>query len=145
MKKFVLLTISLLFFLRAYAQESKEEIFRILDEQSSCWNKGDFDCFMEAYWNSEELMFIGVSGITYGWEKTFDNYKKNYPNKEARGILSFDILKAQEVTPDVYFVVGKWDLERVKKEGSTGTFTLVWKKISGNWKIISDHSAADLP
>jgi hypothetical protein len=37
-------------------------------------------------------MFIGKSGITYGWQKTLDNYKKGYPDKEAMGKLHFTLL-----------------------------------------------------
>ena len=35
---------------------------------------------MKGYWNNDSLMFIGRNGVTYGYQNTLMNYKKNYPN-----------------------------------------------------------------
>ena len=120
---------------------SEEIILQKLRLQTECWNAGDLACFMEGYWKSDELMFVGEN-ITYGWQDTFERYKKSYPDAESRGILKFDILKLSEVTEDVYFVVGKFHLTRSIGDAS-GTFTLVWRKIEGDWLIVSDHTTAD--
>ena len=69
--------------------------------------------FMAGYWQSEELTFIGSSGIKKGWQTTLDNYKKSYPNKSAMGILKFDLLEVK-VNGDSAFVLGKWKLTREK-------------------------------
>jgi hypothetical protein len=35
------------------------------------WNRGDLSKrFMDTYWKSDSLMFIGKSGVTYGWQNT---------------------------------------------------------------------------
>ena len=71
------------------AQEGDELAIReVLEYQQNCWNEGDLDCFMEGYWKSDNLVFIGSKGLTYGWQKTLDNYKKSYPTKEAMGKLN---------------------------------------------------------
>jgi hypothetical protein len=41
------------------ASEDQAAIYSIMDQQVACWNKGDLDCFMEGYWQSDSLMFIG--------------------------------------------------------------------------------------
>jgi len=46
---------------------------------------------MKAYWKSEELQFGGANGITKGWQKTLNNYKRGYPNKATMGKLTFQI------------------------------------------------------
>ncbi|MEI9957600.1 MAG: hypothetical protein WDM90_15185 [Ferruginibacter sp.] len=58
--------------------QSKDEsaIRKSLAIQSTAWNKGDLETFMSTYWKSDSLMFIGKSGVTYGWQKTLENYKK---------------------------------------------------------------------
>lgn len=116
-------------------------ILKKLEVQTQCWDAGDLECFMEGYWKSEELMFVG-SKITYGWQETLERYKTSYPNAASRGKLKFDILKTSRVSDAVYFVVGKYHLTR-KIGDASGTFTLIWKKIDGDWFIVADHTSAD--
>lgn len=112
----------------------------ILDKQTSCWNKGDLECFMNGYWKSDQLMFIGSKGLTYGWQTTLENYKKGYPDRESMGILLFTILELKPISPDAYFCVGKWHLTRTNGK-LEGHFTLLWRKIDGEWVIVADHSS----
>ncbi len=119
-----------------------EKIKKLMTVQSECWNKGDIDCFMETYWKSEELQFIGSRGPTYGWQNTLDNYKKSYPNKDAMGQLTFDIINMDKRSKKVISVVGKWHLKRKADLGDLeGHFLLILKKMKGNWVIVADHSS----
>jgi len=120
--------------------KAEEKIRTVLAEQQECWNKGDIDCFMEGYWNSDSLRFIGKSGINYGWQATLDNYKKSYPDKAAMGKLEFDILNVELVGTENCLVTGKWKLIREADEPN-GLFTLIWKRFGDEWKIIYDHSS----
>lgn len=123
------------------AQSADESIVRqILDRQTKSWNKGDLEEFMSGYWKSDSLMFIGRTGVTYGWQKTLDNYRRGYPDRAAMGTLRFDILEVQTISADCIFVVGKWHLARTVGD-LQGHFSLVWRKINGEWKIVSDHSS----
>ena len=116
------------------------EIRGLLEAQTTYWNKGDIEGFMQTYWKSDSLMFIGKSGVTWGWQKTMDNYKKGYPDKAAMGTLSFDILQVQRLSPTYFSVVGKWMLKRTIGDVS-GHYTLLLRKIDGKWLIVSDHSS----
>ncbi len=69
-----------------------QQIRKILAKQTKAWNKGDLVGFMQGYWKSEKLQFIGSKGIKYGWQATLEGYQKGYPNKEKMGILKFTIL-----------------------------------------------------
>ncbi|MDN5200936.1 DUF4440 domain-containing protein [Fulvivirgaceae bacterium BMA10] len=135
-------TIALLFgiFINGHGQSEKEEILKILERQSNCWNKGDIDCFMIGYWQSDSLKFVGKNGITYGWNQTLRNYKKRYPDRATMGQLKFDILSTESLGKKHFFVVGKWHLTRETMEDAEGVFTLLWKKIKGEWVIIADHT-----
>lgn len=116
-----------------------KEITTLINKQQLAWNEGNINEFMKYYWNNDSLIFIGSKGITYGWQNTLNNYKKNYPNKEAMGILSFTIIKVDELSKNSVYVIGKWELKKDKPAG--GHFTLLWKKISKNWVIVSDHTS----
>lgn len=115
------------------------EIKTVLNAQADQWNKGSIDDFMSAYWNSEELCFIGSKGLTKGWKTTLENYHKSYPDTETMGKLRFDILELRFITEGVYYMVGRYTLERAEDE-PTGIFMLIWKKIDGQWKIIADQT-----
>ena len=146
MKKSIYL-LSLFMILGIYSLSAQTDdetaIQNVLDLQVEAWNKGDIDSFMQGYWNSEELCFIGASGVSYGWNKVLENYKKGYPDKEAMGKLSFDILEKRALSSDHYMVLGKFQLER-KVDMPSGFFSLIWRKIDGNWKIISDHTSSSV-
>jgi hypothetical protein len=95
---------------------------------------------MKTYWKSDSLMFIGKNGVTYGWNNTLNNYKKNYPDTVAMGKLSFNILSVKRLSTEYFHVVGKWYLQRSIGDLS-GHYTLLIKKIKGRWMIIADHSS----
>jgi len=125
----------------AFAQTKDDIIIKnILDQQTIAWNGGDIINFMKPYWRSDSLMFIGKSGITYGWQKTMENYKKNYPDAAAMGKLDFTILQTKRLSVLYYSVVGKWHLTRTIGD-LNGHFTLLFKKIKNTWVIVSDHSS----
>ncbi len=141
MKKKIFLLLFLFVSLSSYAQENdKNSILRVLEEQRQAWNKGDLEEFMQAYIQSDSLVFIGKNGPKYGWKTTLDNYRKGYPDKAAMGFLTFDIKDVKLISPDHAFVLGGWHLKREKDEPK-GSFTLLVKKILGQWKIIADHSS----
>ena len=119
---------------------NEKEIRNLMDRQSSAWNRGDIDGFMKGYWENDSLMFIGKSGITYGYQQTLANYKKGYPDTAAMGKLTFTLIKLIPVSKEYYYVIGKWFLKRSIGDIG-GHYTLMFRKIKGNWLIIADHSS----
>lgn len=138
------IVIILLFTLQAFdlsAQQSdKELILELLETQRIDWNRGDIAAYMQGYIKSDSLLFVGKNGPKYGWDNTLANYKKGYPDQKAMGFLSFDIKEVRLLSADHAFVLGAWHLKR-EKDKPKGFFTLVLKKINGEWKVIADHSS----
>ena len=126
---------------RLNAQTDRAEILATLDRQVAYWNEGKIDSFMIGYLPTDSLMFIGKSGLDYGYLNTLENYQKHYPDKASMGTLLFAIQNLKPLGSKYYFVVGKWSLKRPEKGDLTGYFSLLWKKIKGKWKIIADHSS----
>lgn len=142
MQKSLLLFVTLCILTANISAQNKDEnsIRKVLTGQTNAWNKGDLQQFMHSYWQNDLLMFIGKSGITYGWQKTLENYKKGYPDTAAMGKLNFELLQVKKLSVDYYFVVGKWNL--IRSIGNVGgSFTLLFRKIKNTWVIISDHSS----
>jgi ketosteroid isomerase-like protein len=129
------------FLVNANAHQSDETAIRqLLTNQTNAWNNGNIEDFMTGYWNSDSLVFIGKSGLKYGYNTTLDNYKKSYPDKRAMGLLQFNLLQLKSLSPEYYFVAGKWYLKREAGDVH-GHFTLLLRKINNRWLIVWDHSS----
>lgn len=124
-----------------HAQDKDEKAIRdLLARQTKSWNEGNLEEFMKGYWENDSLMFVGKTGVTYGYASTLDKYKKGYPDKTAMGELNFTLIKVKKLSNAYFFVVGKWYLKRTIGD-ITGHFNLLFQKIHGNWVIVVDHSS----
>lgn len=139
---FLLLTTHLTAQSKSAGPTSADEsaIRNILATQTAAWNSGNIDTFMKGYWENDSLMFIGKSGVTYGWTNTLNNYKKGYPDTAAMGKLTFNLIQVKKLSNQYYHVTGKWFLKRSIGDIG-GHYTLLFQKINGRWVIISDHSS----
>jgi ketosteroid isomerase-like protein len=135
----IILTFIIISIMACNQDEDSLEIKKVMSLQEEAWNNGDIEQFMEGYWKSDSLMFIGKNGIKYGWQTTLDNYKASYPDKEAMGKLNFEIIKL-EVNGSSAYMLGKWKLLR-KEDTPNGYFTLYWKNIEDKWVITIDHTS----
>ena len=141
MRKLLFVSILCFFATRGNAQNNPEKTIRqILSAQTASWNKGDLSAFMEGYWHNDSLLFVGKNGPTYGYNTTLNNYRKSYPDTANMGKLAFTILQLKPLSADTWFVLGKWALTR-SVGNISGHYTLLFKKIKGQWVIIADHSS----
>ena len=134
----------ILFGLQMQAQTFQKDslaLVSVLQAQEKAWNAYDIDTFMEGYWKSQNLVFCGSGGPVYGWNATKKRYKQAYDNQEKMGKLQFTILNVQALTNNVMQLIGRFQLSR-KPKNTSGYFTLLWKRIDGEWKIVSDHTSA---
>ncbi len=123
------------------AQSRAERSVRlILDQQTAAWNRGDLEGFMHGYWESDSLMYIGKSGVTYGYASTLASYRRNYGDTARMGKLRFDLIQVRRLSARYFHVVGKWSLKRSAGDVG-GHYTLLFRKIRGEWVIVSDHSS----
>lgn len=111
----------------------------MLNAQQQSWNEGSIEKFMEGYWQSDSLRFVG-STITTGWQATLDRYKAGYPDRAAMGTLQFDFYRFSFIAPEACMVTGRYTLTR-DQDAPTGLFTLLIKKIEGKWVIVYDHTS----
>ncbi len=141
MKYFLLIVCSISLVFTSYAQDKNEQSIRkILDEQIKEWNNGNLDQFMKGYWENDSLVFIGKNGPVYGYNNALTNYRKNYRDTVIMGKLSFEIISIKKLSEEYYFVTGKFFLKRTIGDAK-GVYTLLCRKINGEWKIVVDHSS----
>ena len=128
----------------SYSQTLKEKdslkILNVLEQQRIAWNDNNINEFMKGYLKSDKLVFSGSNGPVFGWNFVKDRYLKKYSTKELMGDLSFEINNLFSLSRKVAILLGKFNLQR-KNEKLSGYFTLIFKKINGNWYIVSDHTS----
>jgi hypothetical protein len=123
-----------------FTETDRTAILQTLSDQENAWNEGNVEKFMQGYWKSDSMQFIGSKGINFGWQTTLDNYKKNYPDTVAMGKLHFDILRVNPISADAAFLTGKFYLKRSIGD-MNGIFTLVLRNFDGQWVVVYDHTA----
>ena len=120
---------------------AKEQIKLVMSFQESAWNSGNIPQYMQGYWKSDSLLFIGKRGPTYGWSETLSNYLKAYPTKDKMGKLSFVLNRIDILSENAALILGKWQLDR-NEDKLQGYFSLLWRLIDGEWKITVDHTSS---
>lgn len=124
-----------------HAQSKAERAcLSILDRQTQAWNRGDLEGFMDGYWESDSLMYIGKAGVTYGYASTLQRYRQNYGDTARMGRLTFRILHVKRLSSRYIQVVGQWSLRRSAGDVG-GHYTLLFRRMAGRWVIVSDHSS----
>lgn len=116
----------------------------VLAAQAKAWNAGDLEGFMEGYWRSPELRFASGGAVRRGYDATLARYKQAYPNRAAMGRLRFSDLDVDVVSADAATAHGAWALTRTN-DAPSGLFTLVFRKIDGDWVIVSDTTTSAEP
>lgn len=128
----------------AAGEAAKSAIAAMLAEQAAAWNKADIEKFMDYYWRSDELTFSSSGKTTRGWQPTKENYQRRYPTPEKMGQLDFDQLETTLLGDSAAMVLGRWHLTRT--EGNVeGNFSLVLRRINGQWRIVHDHTSLAAP
>lgn len=122
------------------AAASRRAIVQVLTTQSAAWNRGDIPGYMQGYWQSDSLVFIGGKGLTYGWQSTLAYYQKVYPDAAAMGKLDFSGLRVTLLAPSAAQVIGHWHLARPTAGDLQGYFLLVLQQVEGKWLVVADHT-----
>ncbi|HUJ41388.1 MAG TPA: AtzH-like domain-containing protein [Candidatus Acidoferrales bacterium] len=112
----------------------------VLARQQAAWNRGDVDGFLSGYWNSENTVFAGSSGILHGWMALRERYRKNYPDRAAMGTLEFSGLEVTPLCSSAALAVGRWHLRRAAGPIG-GVFSLVLRQFPEGWRIVADHTS----
>jgi ketosteroid isomerase-like protein len=121
-------------------EDGPKAIRAVLEKQVADWNRADIPAFMQGYWNSEEVEFVGAGGIKRGWHAVMDRYRTSYPDAKAMGQLSFTNLEIRMLGPDAAYVLGEYHLQR-ESDNPSGVFTLVVRKFPEGWRVVHDHSS----
>lgn len=123
------------------AQE-EATIKKVLEDQTTAWNRGDIEEFMKGYENSKDLTFVGKS-VSRGYDAVLARYRRDYGDKAKMGTLRFEELEVKLLGDKLAMILGRYVLERSAQGGgpASGRFTLLAKKTREGWKIFHDHTS----
>lgn len=116
-------------------------ILAMLEAQDEAWNRGDIDGFMTGYWPSPDLRFASGGTVTYGFDETLARYKSRYATRALMGTLDTSGHEIVILSEDAAIAHGSWRLQRAG-DAPSGLYTLVLRKIGGEWLIVSDTTTS---
>jgi len=124
------------------------QIRAAIKAQTDAWNRADIPAFMQAYENSPETTFIGLT-LRKGYEPILKRYRQSYTNREQMGTLTFTDIDVRLLPSgcgksEIALVTGKFHLARTTHGAAAkddGIFSLVWRKGPHGWKIVLDHTS----
>lgn len=118
-----------------------KKIKAVLGHQIEAWNRHDLEGFMDGYWQSDNLTFYSGGSSVSGWKTTLERYRNRYQSAgNEMGQLDFTDLQIEMLGSTSAFVRGHWRLKMAGSEPG-GLFTLIFRKMGGNWKIVHDHTS----
>jgi ketosteroid isomerase-like protein len=150
MRRVILLVLLCLSSGLARAAQGPDEtaIRAAIQAQADAWNHADIPAFMQAYEDSPDTTFIGLT-LRKGFQPILQRYRENYTTREQMGVLTFNDLDVRLLPggcgkTEIALVTGKFHLERAAKgeaKKDDGIFSLVWRKGPKGWKIVLDHTS----
>jgi ketosteroid isomerase-like protein len=126
------------------AIQANNEIQALIFANNERWNAHDIDGFMEGAWKSKDFLMVIDAEEIRGWSDALAAYHRGYSDPSAMGTVVCDRLETQLITPEVALVLMRWTLY-LKGGKVLGTSTLVVRKFSNGWKVVSDHSTTVEP
>jgi ketosteroid isomerase-like protein len=123
------------------ATRQELDVIKVLLAQEAAWNKGDLGSFVSSYKDAPDTLFI-THQVSRGYAGLVEEYKREYSSRAAMGTLAFTELEVRTLDENFAVVIGKYHLDRNKKEGgpADGIFSLVFEKTDKGWKIVVDHT-----
>ena len=124
------------------ADKEMEAVRAVIEAQQAAWNRGDIEGFMNGYAREEGITFLSGDTLTRGWQTVLERYRKNYDSRAKMGTLAFSELEFKPLSPFYTMVTGRFQLTRENGETPHGRFTLIFRRTTGGWRIVHDHTSS---
>lgn len=112
-----------------------------LDSSAAAWNRGDLSGFLAPYRASTTTTYIGAPGLVVGHRALRQRYAPYFEPGARRDSLRFADLSTRPLGEGHALATGRWMLHRGGRVTSHGYFSLVLRRVEGEWKIVHDHSS----
>jgi len=116
----------------------------LLTESAVAWNAGDLEGFLDWYRRGPTTTYIGSSGLLHGWDAIRARYAPTFEPGAARDSLRFADLETRPLGPGLGLATARYVLFEGDSVTSEGVFTLVLEQTAEGWRIVHDHSSAQV-
>ncbi len=116
---------------------------QLLESSADAWNRGDLEGFVGDYARDSGTTFMAGGTVQYGFDWIYGNYSGWWDLGDERDSLRFESVAARALGSDHILATARFVLFRGDSVTASGPFTLVWRRIEGEWKIIHDHTSTD--
>ncbi|MFC2107099.1 YybH family protein [Bacteroidota bacterium] len=120
--------------------KTQDEVLNCTSQMEKFWNEGDLENYMDFYWNSDSLTMQSSNARYYGWENINAMFVNMFQDENLRGELKFSEIEIPSFSDETALVIGKFHLDYPNGQMREGYFTVIFKKIDNEWKIIHDQS-----
>jgi uncharacterized protein (TIGR02246 family) len=114
----------------------------VIEAQQAAWNRGDIEGFMDGYAREEATTFVSGDTVTRGWQTVLERYRRRYDSRAKMGTLTFSELEFRPLSPFYVMAAGRWQLTLEQGEAPRGRFTLLFRRTTGGWRIVHDHTSS---
>ena len=98
---------------------------------------------MNGYWDSPELIYVGNTKVTRGWQTLLDGYEELSKTSGGQiGTLELEETQITVLSKDSALV---WGTYRVLQPGQDrkGLYTLVLRRFQAGWRTIYDRTSSE--
>jgi uncharacterized protein (TIGR02246 family) len=110
--------------------------------------KADAEAVMGVYWNSPQLILFNNNGtVTKSWSQVRSNRESLYAKVQDVKLEVRDV-NVRLLGPGAAVVSCLWEQSQTadgQPERATGRLTLVFQKVSAEWKAVHAHTSPDRP
>jgi uncharacterized protein (TIGR02246 family) len=110
--------------------------------------KADAGAVMSVYWNSPQLILFNNNGtVTKSWSQVRSNREDLYSKVQDVKLDVRDV-NVRMLGPGAAVVSCLWEQTQTHEgspERATGRLTLVFQKVSNEWKAVHAHTSPDRP
>ena len=101
------------------ATRQELDVAKAIVAEQNAWNRGDLDGFMKGFKDSPETVFMGKL-VVEGYAQIEAEFKHNYPTAASMGAMTYSEVEVHALGENFAVCLGKYHLERAKKEGGSG-------------------------
>lgn len=123
-----------------------EAVESMLQASAAAWNRGDFEGFIDDYLPDSETTYLGGGGLVVGYDSIGARFAPWFQPGVERGRLHFEELRVRRLGTEHALATARFVLTGPDgRRLSSGPFTLVLRRVEGNWRILHDHTSSDPP
>jgi len=119
---------------------AEQAIRSVLDQQVRAWNRGDIKDFMSGYWNSPDLIYVGNTKVTRGWQILFDRFEELSKSSGGQlGTLELPETQISILSPASALVWGTYRVLQPVKTGRDSTLLCFAGSRRGGARSMTAH------